>query len=109
MQRFNYDNFLRQYNQKIEFTSKAIEKQNQKRAHLQSYVDRFRYKATKAKQAQSRLKMLEKMAEIVEVEQEKEENFTFPEINTLPSPLIKTEDATVGYGDKVVLRKLNLY
>jgi len=105
----NYDNFLRQYNQKIEFTSKAIEKQNQKRAHLQSYVDRFRYKATKAKQAQSRLKMLEKMTEIVEVEQEKEENFTFPEINTLPSPLIKTEDAIVGYGDKVVLRKLNLY
>lgn len=105
----NYDSFLRQYNQKIELTSKAIEKQNQKRAHLQSYVDRFRYKASKAKQAQSRLKMLEKMEDIAEVEQEYEEKFTFPEIKILPSPLIKTENASVGYDDKVVLKNLNLY
>ena len=105
----NYDSFLRQYNQKIELTSKAIEKQNQKRAHLQSYVDRFRYKATKAKQAQSRLKMLEKMEDIAEIEQEYEEKFTFPEIKILPSPLIKTEEASVGYDNKVVLKNLNLY
>ncbi len=105
----NYDGFLRQYNQKIELTSKAIEKQNQKKAHLQSYIDRFRYKASKAKQAQSRIKMLEKMADINEVEQERVEKFDFSEITVLPSPLIKTENASVGYGDKVVLKNLNLY
>ncbi len=105
----NYDGFLRQYNQKIELTSKAIEKQSQRKAHLQSYVDRFRYKASKAKQAQSRLKMLEKMEDISEVAQEHSDNFTFPEVNLLPSPLIKTEDVSVGYDDNVVLKKLNLY
>ena len=105
----NYDSFLTQYNQKIELTSKAIEKQNQRKAHLQSFVDRFRYKATKAKQAQSRLKMLEKMADISEIEQEREEKFTFPEISPLPSPLIKTEKVSVGYEQKVVLKNLNLY
>ena len=105
----NYDSFLKQYNQKIELISNAIEKQNQKKAHLQSYVDRFRYKASKAKQAQSRLKMLEKMEDIAEVEQERVEKFSFPEIKNLPSPLIKIEDISVGYGDKVVLKKLNLY
>ena len=105
----NYDGFLRQYNQKIELTSKAIEKQSQRKAHLQSYVDRFRYKASKAKQAQSRLKMLEKMEDISEIAQEHSDNFTFPEINLLPSPLIKTEDVSVGYDDNVVLKKLNLY
>lgn len=56
----NYDNFARQYAQKIELADKQIKKQNERRAHLQSYVDRFRYKASKARQAQSRLKMLEK-------------------------------------------------
>ena len=107
--RGNYDSFLRQYNQKIDLTSKAIEKQNQQKAHLQSYVDRFRYKASKAKQAQSRLKMLEKMEDIEEIGQERDEKFIFPTIKTLPSPLIKTEKASVGYGSKVVLKNLNLY
>ena len=57
----NYNNFARQYAQKIELADKQIKKQNERRAHLQSYVDRFRYKASKARQAQSRLKMLERI------------------------------------------------
>ena len=105
----NYDSFLRQYNQKIELTTKAIEKQNQKIAHLQSYIDRFRYKASKAKQAQSRIKMLEKMDDIAEIKKQKDEHFNFPEIKVLPSPLIKTENVSVGYDNKVVLKKINLY
>lgn len=105
----NYDSFLRQYNQKIELTTKAIEKQNQKIAHLQSYIDRFRYKASKAKQAQSRIKMLEKMDDIAEIKEQKDEHFNFPEIKVLPSPLIKTENVSVGYDNKVVLKKINLY
>ncbi len=105
----NYDNFARQYAEKIELVGKQIKKQAERKAHLQSYVDRFRYKASKARQAQSRIKMLEKMEDIAEVAQDKESHFAFPEVKPLPSPLIKLENASVGYGDKPVLKKLNLY
>lgn len=105
----NYDNFARQYAEKIEFVGKEIKKQAERKAHLQSYVERFRYKASKARQAQSRLKMLEKMEDIDEVARERESRFTFPSITPLPSPLIKLENAAVGYDDKPVLKKLNLY
>lgn len=105
----NYDNFIRQYTQKIELVNKQIKKQNEHRAHLQSYIDRFRYKASKAKQAQSRIKMLEKMQNIQEVALDKESNFVFPDITPLPSPLIKIENASVGYDGVPVLKRLNLY
>ncbi len=105
----NYDNFTRQYAAKIELAGKQMKKQAERKAHLQSYVDRFRYKASKAKQAQSRLKMLAKMEDVAEVAEERKSHFKFPEIKPLPSPLIKIENASVGYGDKVVLKKLNLY
>lgn len=105
----NYDNFARQYAEKIELVGKEIKKQAERKAHLQSYVDRFRYKASKARQAQSRLKMLEKMEDIDEVARERESRFTFPAIMPLPSPLIKLENAAVGYDNKPVLKKLNLY
>ncbi len=105
----NYDNFVRQYAAKIELVGKQIKKQNERKAHLQSYVDRFRYKASKAKQAQSRLKMLEKMEDIAEVAQDKESRFAFPAVKSLPSPLIKLENAAVGYNGMPVLKKLNLY
>lgn len=105
----NYDNFVRQFAAKIELVGKQIKKQAERKAHLKSYVDRFRYKATKAKQAQSRLKMLEKMEDIAEVAQDKESHFTFPEATLLPSPLIKLENAAVGYNGTPVLKKLNLY
>ena len=105
----NYDTFMQQYTQKIELADKQIKKQNDRKAHLQSYIERFRYKATKAKQAQSRIKMLEKMEDIAEVARDKESHFNFPEVNPLPSPIITLEDGVVGYGDKVVLKKLNFY
>lgn len=105
----NYDNFARQYAQKIELADKQIKKQNERRAHLQSYVDRFRYKASKARQAQSRLKMLEKMEDIAEVARDRESRFSFPEIKPLPSPLITLENAAVGYNGVPVLKKLSFY
>ncbi len=103
----DYDDFARQYAQKIELADKQIKKQNERRAHLQSYVDRFRYKASKARQAQSRLKMLEKMADVPEVARDRESNFTFPAIKPLPSPLLKLENGAVGYDGVPVLRKLS--
>ncbi len=105
----NYDNFARQYAEKIELVGKQIKKQAERKAHLQSYVDRFRYKASKARQAQSRLKMLEKMEDIDEVARDKESHFTFPEVKPLPSPLIKLENSAAGYNGTPVLKKLNLY
>ena len=105
----DYDDFARQYAQKIELADKQIKKQNERRAHLQSYVDRFRYKASKARQAQSRLKMLEKMADVPEVARDKESIFVFPEIKPLPSPLITLENAAVGYNGTPVLKKLSFY
>ncbi len=105
----NYDSFALQYVQKIEQTDKQIKKQNERRAHLQSFVDRFRYKATKARQAQSRLKMLEKLADIEEVTRDRESIFVFPEIKPLPSPLITLENASVGYNGMPVLKKLSFY
>ena len=103
----DYDDFARQYAQKIELADKQIKKQNERRAHLQSYVDRFRYKASKARQAQSRLKMLEKMADVPEVARDRESNFAFPAIKPLPSPLLKLENGAVGYDGVPVLRKLS--
>ncbi len=104
-----YDNFARQYAQKIELVGKQIKKQNEQKAHLQAYVDRFRYKASKARQAQSRLKMLEKFDDIAEVARDKESRFSFPDVKPLASPLITLENGAVGYNGIPVLKKLNFY
>lgn len=105
--RGNYDSFSQQYAQKTELAEKAKKKQEDRRAHLQSYVDRFRYKASKAKQAQSRLKMLEKMQDIPEVARDKASRFIFSDLKPLPSPLITVENASTGYNGVPVLKKLN--
>lgn len=105
----NYDNFSRQYTQKIETADKQQKKQNERKAHLQAFVDRFRYKATKAKQAQSRLRLLEKMENIALVAHEKESLFSFPEIKPLPSPIITLDKAAVGYNNIPVLKNLSFY
>ncbi len=79
------------------------------RAHLQSFVDRFRAKASKATQAQSRLKMIAKLPPVSAVKGEHVSPFTLPSPQRpLPPPLIRLEKANVGYGDHVVLRNLNL-
>ncbi len=79
-----------------------------RRAHLQSFVDRFKAKASKAVQAQSRVKMLEKMTPITPPEEAKKQVFTFPAPEELSPPIINLDGAAVGYGGTPVLRKLNL-
>jgi len=83
-------------------------RQEAERRRLEAFVDRFRYKASKAKQAQSRVKMLEKMKPIASVIDDHTVPFSFPKPDPLSSPLIALEDASAGYGDKTVLRDLNL-
>ncbi|MDN4502966.1 ATP-binding cassette domain-containing protein [Alteromonadaceae bacterium BrNp21-10] len=84
------------------------DRQQEKAAHLQSFIDRFRAKASKAKQAQSRIKQLEKMEQLMPVHQQSGFSFEFPPPPKLPNPLVKMEQVQVGYGDKVILEKLQL-
>ena len=76
--------------------------------HIQRYVDRFRYKATKARQAQSRIKMLERMETIAPAHVDSPFRFHFPEPLKQPQHLLGLTDAAVGYGDRVVLDDINL-
>ena len=103
-----YDTFARQRAANRAVQAAAAKKQDAQRAHLQSFVDRFKAKASKAKQAQSRVKMLEKMETIRAPEDAARTVFTFPEPEELSPPIIATEGAAVGYGNTIVLHDLNL-
>ncbi len=104
----NYDAFEQTRALQKENEQKQAAKTEETRKHLQSFVDRFRYKANKAKQAQSRIKMLEKLPPKAVFANEAALHFKFPTPRELPSPLIKIEDGSVGYGEKAVLSKMNL-
>ncbi|MEN8935552.1 MAG: ABC-F family ATP-binding cassette domain-containing protein [Planktotalea arctica] len=103
-----YDMFAKQRAQKRALMASAAKKQDAKREHLQAFVDRFKARASKAKQAQSRVKALEKMETIRAPEDVARTVFTFPKPEELSPPIIATEKASVGYGDKIILRDLNL-
>jgi ATP-binding cassette subfamily F protein 3 len=81
-------------------------KQKREAAHLQSYIDRFRAKASKARQAQSRIKMLAKMGDIMAAHIDTPFSFSFPEPSGFSDPLLLLDDAKVGYGDTVIFEKL---
>ena len=103
-----YDMFAKQRAQKRALMASAAKKQEAKREHLQAFVDRFKAKASKAKQAQSRVKALEKMETIRAPEDVARTVFTFPKPEELSPPIIATEKASVGYGETIILRDLNL-
>ncbi len=103
-----YDMFAKQRAQKRALLASAAKKQDAKREHLQAFVDRFKAKASKAKQAQSRVKALEKMETIRAPEDAARTVFTFPKPEELSPPIIATEGASVGYGETIILRDLNL-
>lgn len=103
-----YDMFAKQRAANRAVQAAAAKKQDAQRAHLQAFVDRFKAKASKAKQAQSRVKMLEKMETIRAPEDAARTVFSFPEPEELSPPIIATEGAAVGYDDTIILRDLNL-
>ncbi len=103
-----YDQFARQMTERRAVLVDEKKKQDARRAHLQAFVDRFKAKASKATQAQSRVKMLEKMDLITAPEEAKKVVFTFPEPEELSPPIINMDGAAVGYGGKPVLRHLSL-
>ncbi len=104
----NYSTFEKQRAADLLLQQATFEKQQKHLAHLQAFVDRFRAKATKAKQAQSRLKAIEKIDVICAVQKDTPFQFEFKSPKECPNPLIKLERMTVGYGDKIVLSNINL-
>ncbi|MFG6590841.1 ABC-F family ATP-binding cassette domain-containing protein [Sulfitobacter sp. 1A12157] len=104
-----YDQFARQRAEKRALQAAMAKKQQARRDHMQAFVDRFKAKASKAKQAQSRLKMIEKMDMITAPEDVARKVFTFPEPEELSPPIINIENGSVGYSDdNPVLTRLNL-
>ncbi|WP_292933778.1 ATP-binding cassette domain-containing protein [Noviherbaspirillum sp.] len=93
----NYSSFERQRAAHMALTQAAFEKQARQRAHLQSFIDRFKAKATKARQAQSRMKMLAKMEELAPLRAAAEFSFEFREPLSAPNPLLVMEDVVAGY------------
>ncbi len=104
----NYDQFARQMAERRAVLQAEARKVEARRAHLQSFVDRFKAKASKAAQAQSRVKMLEKLTPITAPEDARKVVFTFPEPEELSPPIISMEGTAVGYGGAPVLRRLSL-
>ena len=103
-----YDSFARTRAERRAVQAAEAKKQDARRAHLQSFVDRFRAKATKAAQAQSRLKALARMEPIASPEEAKFHRFAFPQPDQLSPPIVSLDGVSVGYGDRAVLRRLNL-
>ncbi|MCW5695388.1 MAG: ABC-F family ATP-binding cassette domain-containing protein [Bauldia sp.] len=107
--RGGYTQFDRQRRERQALQAKARVKQEAARAHMQAFVDRFRAKATKARQAQSRLKMLERMEPIAELVDEHVYGFSFPDpAKPAAPPLVALDHVAVGYGERAVLSQLDL-
>ncbi len=104
----NYTAFERIRAERMAQQQVAYERQQKERAHMQSFVDRFRYKASKAKQAQSRLKALERMTELLPSKADSPFYMAFRAPEALPNPLVKMEQVSVGYGDKAILNHVHL-
>ena len=103
-----YDGFVKLRAEKRAQLAATARKQQERRAHMQSYVDRFRYKASKAKQAQARLKMIERMDMVTPPEEAAKRVFTFAQPDELSPPIINIEGGVTGYDGTPVLKRLNL-
>jgi len=105
--RGGYDTFEETRRMQMELNNKAREKTLDQIAHLQKFVDRFKAKATKAAQAQARVKMIAKLKPPAAMFDEHSSPFSFPDPKKVPaSPMITFDDVSVGYGEKVVLRRI---
>jgi ATP-binding cassette subfamily F protein 3 len=103
-----YETFAETRSARLAVAASEAKKQDARRAHLQSFVDRFRAKASKAVQAQSRLKMIAKLKPITTPQEAALKRFTFPAPEELSPPILRIESGSVGYDGVPVLRRLNL-
>ena len=104
----NYDFFDNERRVKLEQKISQKNKQDAQRAHLESFINRFKAKASKAKQAQSRIKILEKMKPILIEENQKVPTFKFEKVTKFSPPLVTIEQASVGYNNNPILKNINL-
>jgi ATP-binding cassette subfamily F protein 3 len=104
--RGGYSDFERQRAEKLALQQAMFEKQQRKVAHLHSYIDRFRVQATKARQAQSRIKALERMEMISAAHVDSQFSFEFRAPVAAPDPLLVLDDIDAGYADKTILKKV---
>ena len=104
----NYSAFERRRAEKLAQQQSAYEKQQREIAHIQKFVDRFRAKATKARQAQSRLKTLARMEEIAAAHVDSPFHFQFLAPEKLPDTLLNLRDVQAGYDDKIILDQVKL-
>lgn len=104
----NYSTFETTRAERLAQQQQAFEKQQETRAHLQKYIDRFKAQATKARQAQSRIKQLERMQELAPAHVDTPFTFSFREPSKMSSPLLALEHADIGYGDKLIVTNVNL-
>lgn len=102
-----YDRFEETRRIQLEVNTKLRARQEAQRQHIRAFVERFRYKASKARQAQSRLKMLDRLQPIPEPREEEPITFAFPDPDPLASPLYAAEKVSLGYDDHPVLRDLS--
>jgi ATP-binding cassette subfamily F protein 3 len=104
----NYSAFEKIRAEKLALQQSAFVKQQREIEHIQSFITRFKAKATKARQAQSRVKALERMEIISQAHVDSPFNFSFPAPEKMPNPLIQIEEADIGYGDKIVINQTSL-
>ncbi|EJK98357.1 ATP-binding cassette domain-containing protein [Pseudomonas chlororaphis] len=106
--RGGYSAFERARAERLAQQQQAYEKQQAQRAHMEKYIARFKAQATKARQAQSRIKALERMEELSAAHVDSPFDFVFRESEKISSPLLDLSDARLGYGEKTVLEKVKL-
>ncbi|NAZ53882.1 ABC transporter ATP-binding protein [Vibrio toranzoniae] len=104
----NYSSFETQRAQKLIQQQAMFQKQQKQMSHMQSYIDRFRYKASKARQAQSRIKALEKMEQVLPAQFDNPFSFEFREPDALPNPIMMMDEVSAGYDDNLILEKIRL-
>jgi len=104
----NYSSFENQRAQKLILQQAMFQKQQKQVDHMQSYIDRFRYKASKAKQAQSRIKALEKMEKVLPAQLDNPFSFEFRKPLALPNPILIMDEVSAGYDSTLILEKIRL-
>ena len=104
----NLSGYERKRSERLAQQQSMFEKQQRERAHLQRFVDRFRAQATKARQAQSRIKALERMVDIAPIRAASTIQFEFREPVALPVPLLKLDEIAAGYGDRRILGDIKM-
>ena len=103
-----FDEFVRIRTERAMQQTRAAERVAVERAHIQSFIDRFRYKASKARQAQARIKALERLPQIEAVIEDTPTRFSFPEPPRIAPPILALDRVDIGYGTTKILRNVSL-